>query len=675
MGVIHRTLRRLSIAALTLAWALSTHASDPDTRQGGSTPPSVAGSSASYADARNAFRQAYARALTGETDSNGDSASLRAYPLYPYLQAARLRQALSGRPQLLPGADERAAAFVAAHADEPVARGLRRAWLDSLADRKRWDVFLRVYRDGDATVAQRCQSFVARIELGRGASLARDIQKQWLTGRSLPECERAFAWLEERGLLTAELIGQRAHLALVSGNAPLARELAARLPAALAAPVLQWVSLLETPRESINAAIASSSVAVDSTALLAGWTRFARKDPQAAETTYESLVRSRGLDRASASPYALALALALAWDRDPGALEYFERVAPADLDDDALEWRVRAALWAKDWSRAAQSIAALSEADRRTARWRYWEARIAEQLHDSERARTLYESALADDSYYSALAAARLHRPIVPHPQALPLDREILEGLSRMPALVRARELFLCDMRAEAALEWRLALESLSASERVQAIRLAAEWGWYDQAVAAATAEHVFNAYDLLYPRPFDAEVRVAAEQAAIAPEIIYGVVRQESLYRTDAVSSAGALGLMQLQPATARSTARYWKRRRPAVSELFDPRINLSLGAARLRMLLDRLEGQLPVALAAYNAGINAASRWLPSQPMDADIWIENIPYNETRGYVERVLWQSVLFSWLRSAEPQRVDDWLAPIEPTRQVAGGGAG
>jgi soluble lytic murein transglycosylase len=160
--------------------------------------------------------------------------------------------------------------------------------------------------------------------------------------------------------------------------------------------------------------------------------------------------------------------------------------------------------------------------------------------------------------------------------------------------------------------------------------------------------------------------VNAAAHLAQLAPEIVYGVVRQESLYRTDAVSSAGARGLMQLQPATARSTARYLKRPQPATTDLFDPYINTALGATRLRMLLDQFDGQIPIALAGYNAGPNAVIRWLPPEPLDADVWIENIPYNETRGYVQRILWHSLLFTWLRTdGEAQQADSWLAPIRP----------
>jgi soluble lytic murein transglycosylase len=130
-------------------------------------------------------------------------------------------------------------------------------------------------------------------------------------------------------------------------------------------------------------------------------------------------------------------------------------------------------------------------------------------------------------------------------------------------------------------------------------------------------------------------------------------------------VSRVGALGLLQLMPGTARRTALHWQRPKPTSEQLFDPAVNLPLGAAQLRQMIDAFGGQVPVALAAYNAGPNAATRWLPSRPMDADAWIENIPYNETRGYVQRILWHRLVFSWLREGHPQKVEDWLARITP----------
>jgi len=648
---------RLTAAAVTLALLCGTAAHS-------------AGTAASYAETRKSFQDAYARATTSVTEAGEeDSESLKNYPLYPYLQAARIQQALGGTDATsLSQADKRAGDFIAVYGQQPVTRNLRRAWLDSLARRSQWNQFLAVYRDAGASDATRCESFNARIELGKTEGLAAEIAKEWLTPRSLPECDRPFAWLKQNGTLTTALVEERVHLALDNNNAAFARQIIEQLPPERAAPLFQWAGLLESPLRSIDALIASPSTPVSEPALLAGWKRLTRVDLDAAKERYTKFLNARGLNSQSASPYTLALALALAWARDPTALEYFDLVAASDFDDPALEWWARAALWAKNWKLAAHAIAAMSETNRQTARWRYWAARTGEESHDEQTARPLYESLLADDNYYSGMAAAHLSRPMTPHPQSVPVNADLLGTLQKVPALERARELFLCGMRPEAMAEWQFGSETLPAEARTQSIRLAAEWGWYDQAVTVATAQHVFNDYTLLYPRPYDAEVNAAAHLAQLAPEIVYGVVRQESLYRIDAVSNAGARGLMQLQPATARSTARYYKRPAPALTDLFDPYINTALGAARLRMLLDEFDDQIPVALAGYNAGPNAVMRWLPPEPLDSDIWIENIPYNETRGYVQRILWHSLMFTWLRTqGHAQQTQSWLTPISPLR--------
>ena len=136
--------------------------------------------------------------------------------------------------------------------------------------------------------------------------------------------------------------------------------------------------------------------------------------------------------------------------------------------------------------------------------------------------------------------------------------------------------------------------------------------------------------------------------------------MRQESLFRKDAVSRADARGLMQMLPATASAVARRWHLSSPGRDGLFDPAIAVPLGAAYLRELLDRYGEQLALSLAAYNAGPAAVARWLPRKPMDADIWIENIPYNETRGYVQHILEHIVAFASVRGAQPPRLQDLI---------------
>jgi soluble lytic murein transglycosylase len=630
------------------------------------TIPVAAAAADPFKDERSAFQRAYAQVDAAEPQ-RPDSEALRTYPLYPYLQAARIRRALANANGKLTAVDQRAATFTTYYEREPVGRELRRVWLASLAEREHWQMFAEQYRDAVADDSLRCQSLTARVELERTTDLAADIAKQWLTPRSLPDCERPFEWLRSQNALTPTLIEQRVRLALGENNTGLARQLIAALPETSAAPLLQWADLIDAPQRQIDALIATPVKAVEETALLAGWTRLTRANRDAAIERFDALVSARNLQP---SRYALALAQALAWNRHPEALGYFRRVAPADLDDYALEWQTRASLWADDWQLVSTSIAAMSDEQRAQARWRYWAARAAERNDDFALARQLYESVLVDDNFYSMLAATRLDQPLAPHAEKLVLDEVQLKQISQLPAMVRARELMLCDMRNLANSEWAYGYSLLAEPARTQAVHLAARWGWYEQAIASAAQQRLFNDYALLYPRPFDKQVTAAARLTGLPAELIYSVMRQESLYRPDAISSAGARGLLQLMPDTARRAARTWKRPRPSGDDLFEPSINIPLGAAQLRTLVDRFGGQVIVALAGYNAGQNAAARWLPQQSVEPDVWIENIPYNETRGYVQRILWHNLVFGWLKNGEPQKPDAWLARVVPASESA-----
>ncbi len=607
---------------------------------------------------RTLFRVAYAAAQAGSgSPAASDGSALRAYALYPYLQAARLEQGLS--------ADAAIGAFLDEHGDAPYTARLRQVWLEDLARRERWETYLAHYRDdADGAATLRCHALAARVALGRNARLEPAIVEQWLTPRSLPDaCDPAIDWLRSRDALTTDLVERRARMALEAGEWQLARYLAKSLPSSAAAPLLQWAALLERPERSIDELIENPAREIEPAALLAGWTVLARREPDASVARFRALIRARNLDTRQASRYALATALGLAWSRRPGALEYFSLVQPEDFDDVAHEWHVRAALWVGEWARAAQAIAAMPETLRNQNRWRYWAARATEVAGEREAARGEYAGVVPSDNWYAALAAARLGERFVPSLQQIPLDERAIDRLARVPALVRARELLLCDLTSEASTEWRVAYETLTLSQQVQAIGLADRWGWHYQAIAAAARQTLFNDYPLLYPRPYDAEVSAAARLTKLPAELIYAVIRQESLYRPDAGSSAGALGLMQLLPSTARRAARRWGLKAPDRAELLQPGVNIPIGAGELRSLLDRFDGQTLLATAAYNAGPGAVRRWLPDSTIENDVWVENIPFNETRAYVQRVAWHSLVFAWLDDRKPRDTASWLGEL------------
>jgi soluble lytic murein transglycosylase len=616
-------------------------------------------------DARAQFMQAYAQATApAGVQGSSDSPALQAYLLYPYLQAARIRSSLQQAPPAPDPIDAVAGSFLAEFAGEPVVRDLRRDWLTSLAKRQQWAAVAQQYREDTADAAQRCNYFTARIQLRLFDQLADAIAQQWAAAKdSLPECEPGFAWLRSQNVLSADLLEKRIRLALDSGNTALSRQLVSELPAERAVPLQMWIGLIDEPGAYVGRLIADPHLTVEPKALLDGWTRLARKDPDEALSRYDDLVHARQLSEEQASPLALSLALALAWNRRAEAGAFFDRVLLADMDVRALEWRARAALWGGDWEAVTRAIGDMPDSLRRQSRWRYWQARAAERRHDTKAARQLYQNLIPDDNYYAVLAAARLHRPFDPHPMPLEADAQQISRLAQLPALIRSRELLRCQLQSAAEAEWWHAQGALDAAAKHQSVRLALDWGWYDAAILTAARQGFFEDYASLYPRPFDAPIKVAAKASRVAPELIYAVLRQESLYRVDAVSTADALGLLQLQLGTAKKIAASLRQPLPVREDLFNPKVNIPLGAAELALMLNKFGGQVPVALAAYNAGPNAVSRWLPPTPRDSDVWVENIPYNETRTYVQRVLWHRLIFAWLAAGKPQQTRAWLYKV------------
>jgi soluble lytic murein transglycosylase len=611
---------------------------------------------------RAEFLAAYERARAGLPDTVPDSQRLRDYSIYPYVVAARLGRDLNLPQPDLSDTDDAVAAFLSDHDGQPVSMNLRVAWLRSLGSRELWREFLRHYRADVADTGLRCRYLAARIAVDDRQGIAPLILDEWLSPYQLPlECEPVFQWLRDAGPLDDDMTEARVRLLLENGQAAFARVIARRLPEARARPLLAWANLIERPLSTIESYIEGVAGDLGDAMLLDGWSRLARDNPTAADRLHDLLITTEGFDPAGAGPFTRALALGLAWDRRPEALEYFARVPASWMDDYTLAWQARAALWAGDMDLARRSIAAMSVEQRSSAQWRYWAARVSEDRDERER---LYRSILPNDNYFAAAAAANLRRRAEPHPVRHEIDNATVSRLGSEPAITRAVELWRLGLPVAATREWRHAYSSFDAEERAQSIHLAMTIGWFDLAVATATEHDVFFDYELLYPTPFTEAVESAAREFGLERSLLYAVIRQESLYRVDAVSSAGATGLMQLRPGTARDVARDLGADAPSRVDLLDPTVNVRLGAARLAALLERFDDGIVPALAAYNAGPAAADRWLPPEPLDGDIWLENVPYNETREYVRRVLWHTVVFESLAGSR-LNPGHWLQEVEP----------
>jgi soluble lytic murein transglycosylase len=620
---------------------------------------------------RQEFLAALQRARARVPDAP-DSPALVAYPIYDYLVAARLRRDL----ELAPGPDLDAAIdrFLQDRPQEPVGRALRHEWLISLARRGRWDWFLPRTTDITEPVLI-CARFQARLATGDTAQLGADALAVWLQPMRPPrECEGVFSWLHARRLITPAASQSRVRAALEADNTRLAREWMGDVPAADQAALSQWARLLEAPKPALEELAQHPEVPVETEALLVSFARLARTDNASALSLLPTLLARPGLTSAVRLRLQRAAALGAAYDHSPAALPAFRALPPEALDNDVHEWRIRAALWAGDFDTALAWIKQLPESLSSQARWRYWQGRVVEAQLGSAEAAPMYREAAGLRDYYGYLAADRLHSDYHFNGHPSPDDGEAQKALGLAAGMVRAHELFECDLWDDAAAEWAAVLADAERATKVQAAHLAAHWGWYTQAIVTLVQAGEWDDLALRYPRPYADQVAKASTNADLPSEWIYAVMRQESLFRKDATSRADARGLMQLLPGTAATVARGTHLPVPSAASLYDPNVNIPLGAAYLKDLFERYQNELAVTLAAYNAGPWAVARWMPHGTLDADIWVENIPYNETRNYVQHVFEHIMAYARERQDSMPRLSSSMGPIRPAlASVAVGG--
>jgi soluble lytic murein transglycosylase len=592
-----------------------------------------------------------------------DSPALEAYAIHDYLVAARYRRDLIRQPD--PGLDAAIEAFLQARAGQPVTHGLRHDWLASLAQRRRWDLFLP--RSMDVTDPLLiCDRLEGRLATGDTEGLAAAALARWSLSQKQPaECSDVFTWLRQQNLITPVLAETKARAALAADNPRLAREAAADVPAAASTPLLQWSDLLEAPKSALTVLATHPALPVETEALAAGFEKLAHTDSAAAVNLFPQLITRPGMTPALQVRLRRAAALGAAYDRDPSAMSLFDGLPADAVDAQVEEWRVRAALWAGDYAKALSWIERMPAALASQPRWRYWRARAVAATGGAEAAAPLFGEIANLRDYYGYLAADRLHQSYHLNARPSPDDAKVQAAMAAQAGLIRAHELFACGMADEAAVEWNAVLGSAEPAAKIQAAHLAARWGWYAESITTLAQTGEWDDVQLRYPRPYPLAVAAAGALTDVPADWILGVMRQESLYRKDAVSRADARGLMQMLPATAAAVARRWHLPSPHKDALFDPAVAVPLGAAYLRELLNRYDGRLDLSLAAYNAGPMSVARWLPPKSMDADVWIENIPYGETRSYVQHILEHIVAFASVRDAEPPRLNALSPAVEP----------
>lgn len=621
-------------------------------------------------------REMFQRAQTALNENRLDEfnslrSRLKRYPLYGYLEYAELRKNLAG------AAPERIEAFVATYRDQPIADRLYVAWLQNLVDGGDWKTFLAHYRP-QSSVALQCHYLRARLDQtpAERAAILEQALPLWLVGYSQPKsCDPVFEALDKAGLLNRDRRWERIRLAFDAGRTSIAQYVAKPLPEADRLWVDRWEQMHRKPAETLRQPWIADARADTATPLntivVHGLKRLARADPEEAWRLLQALpAPSRPAD-ADYADVVHDIALFGALNQVPDAGRWLAAVPGSATDAAIATWRVRDALLNRDWNKALLWIDALDLDARNSPEWTYWRAYALSAAGDEQQARPLYEQVMNERNYYGFLAADHLDRAYSMNNERIAFDENVIAALEQSPGLVRARELLRLDMRLDARREWQAAIAGLDDDKLAYAAEIARRWGWHDRAIATAANARYWSDLILRFPLAHQDAIETNADRYAIDPALIYGVVRQESAFMEDARSRVGAMGLMQLMPATARLTARAAGLRYRGSDGLLEPDYNIRLGSAYFRRMLDRFDNSPVLAASAYNAGPHRVDRWLPADgTLPADLWLLRIPIRETHGYVQNVLAYATVFDWRTQRSPTRMSSRMPPVSAPSPAA-----
>lgn len=591
---------------------------------------------------------------------------LRDYPLYPYLRYDELTQHLASAS----AADVRK--FLKNYDDTPLDWQLRRRWLMLLAQRGAWGDFLKDFRP-TSNITLQCHQLHALIATGQADKALPKTEAIWLHGSSRPDaCDPAFARWQQAGNPSAALAWKRINLAMRAGNLQLVSYLRRFVPTTDQAWIDHWIKLYRHPEKVATLPPPGSHHAYLRRMQAHTIERWARQDPVSALAQWRAWEGKLKFGAATQRRVIWRLAVNLFNEPDPAAQQFFIDLRPGAGDTRLQELRLRAALSRGDWQAYLDDLAALPPAVRNTSQARYWQARALGELGRNNAAESIFRQLASDRSYHGFLAADRLGVPYHLLHNDAPASDAVIAELAAIPAMQRSRELYALDRFTDARREWRLGSRGLSATQLVGAAKLAETWGWHDQAIITIAQGRYWDDLELRFPLAYRDTVETQAQRQALDPAWVYAVMRQESAFMHDVRSRVGATGLMQLMPATARKVARRLPETiRISTNALRKPDLNITLGSAYLREVLDGLYDNRVLATAAYNAGPHRVRRWLPDKPMAADLWVELVPFGETRKYLKRVLSYTAIYqARLGQRPPTRLSDYMPTIQPAESYA-----
>ncbi|WP_343857999.1 lytic transglycosylase domain-containing protein [Aliiglaciecola litoralis] len=557
---------------------------------------------------------------------------LEGYPLEPYIEQITLK----AYPYL--ANKDKIDHFLKTYEDTPLDRPLRHKWLYYLMKKNYADLFIEYYKP-TSNVELTCQYLTYKLAKQHDVEQIFAQTKQlWVVGKSQPnECDALFSAWARAGHRDEEAILQRLALAADGGTHTLIPYLKSLLPKSKQYLADLWLSVRRSPSKvSTLSRFPKRFPELELDIIQYGVGRLIWRNTDLAIKTWQAALNKYSVSNqrqlATAGKFAVALALS---DHEKAG-EWLEKASHKNADEQLYRWHLAHLLKSGDWQQVIEVISQMPLDISEGLSAQYWLARAYEQVQASDIANQSYELISGQRHYYGFLASGKLAKKPTIVDKPLSFDEQLLAQVANMPAARRAYELLKLEKYTEARREWFYLQSQLTEQQKLVSAVLADSWSWHDRAIYGFSTTGYLDDIKRRFPMAYSDEVLSNSQANQVDPAWTFAIARRESSFMSDANSSAGARGLMQLLPGTAR----YLAKKKINTRVLYDPDTNAGYGTQYLRYLLDKMDNNPVLATASYNAGWRRVQQWIPKDKRIAmDVWIETIPYKETRNYVKAVL------------------------------------
>ena len=564
---------------------------------------------------------------------------LRDYPLFAYLEYEEILKEDAARRSA-----PRLRSFIETYPYFPYLARVRKILAEELYRRENWQEVL----------SQTHPDFIPCLHLAAAAKLKQSNREElreralqiWNNGKELDG--RCVKILRENGFdfySDPSLVWQRVIRALENRKSGLARSLRHYLSSSQKTTLDMLLRIRHNTRQIKRYASALKNLPHHCDLITYALTHYPDEHVAEGYKDYKTYARKCNLSPLQHTQIRYYLGLHLTLNGESDGLAVMLSLDPQFLsDDEQHEWRARSAIKFSDWKNLLKITDSFPPELAQESAWLFWKGYALSKLRKQQEAVTYYDLASDSRDFYGFLAAEiRGKNKKIEH---RPANTQIGAGIMQTLPFLRFMEFVYLGQRGNAYKEWSNMLDHASKNQILALAGFAHEQRNYYLAIRAFSEAEYWDDLQRRYPLPYFSLVKNTARANNLNPALLYAIMRTESSYRPEVRSGAGAVGLLQVLPSTAREVKRRYNYAPPL--RLVNPKVSIDIGGLYLRQLFDTYQGHLVLTIASYNAGPTAVKSWLPERGSKPAIeWIETIPYGETRKYVRRVLYSWVIFEW----------------------------